>query len=75
MNETTINAAAILQDATEAGASDIFIVAGLPLSYRVNGVLFHKGERLMPDSTEAFIRQIYELTHTHPIDDFSEKRR
>lgn len=70
MNETTINAAAILQDATEAGASDIFIVAGLPLSYRVNGILFHKGERLMPDSTEAFIRQIYELTHTHPIDDF-----
>lgn len=70
MNETTINAAAILQDATEAGASDIFIVAGLPLSYRVNGVLFHKGERLMPDSTEAFIRQIYELTKTHPIDDF-----
>ena len=70
MNETTINAAAILQDATEAGASDIFIVAGLPLSYRVNGVLFHKGERLMPDSTEACIRQIYELTHTHPIDDF-----
>ena len=70
MNETTINAAAILQDATEAGASDIFIVAGLPLSYRVNGVLFHKGERLMPDSTEAFIRQIYDLTHTHPIDDF-----
>ena len=70
MNETTINAAAILQDATEAGASDIFIVAGLPLSYRVNGVLFHTGERLMPDSTEAFIRQIYELTHTHPIDDF-----
>ena len=70
MNETTINAAAILQDVTEAGASDIFIVAGLPLSYRVNGVLFHKGERLMPDSTEAFIRQIYELTHAHPIDDF-----
>lgn len=70
MNETTINAAAILQDATEAGASDIFIVAGLPLSYRVNGVLFHKGDRLMPDSTEAFIRQIYELTHAHPIDDF-----
>ena len=70
MNETTINAAAILQDATEAGASDIFIVAGRPLSYRVNGVLFHKGDRLMPDSTEAFIRQIYELTHAHPIDDF-----
>ena len=70
MNETTIHAAAILQDATEAGASDIFIVAGLPLSYRVNGVLFHKGDRLMPDSTEAFIRQIYELTHAHPIDDF-----
>lgn len=70
MSETTINAADILRDATAAGASDIFIVAGLPLSYRVNGVLFHKGERLMPDSTEAFIRQIYELTRSHTIDTF-----
>ena len=70
MSETTINAAEILHDATAVGASDIFIVAGLPLSYRVNGVLFHKGERLMPDSTEAFIRQIYDLTRSHTIDTF-----
>ena len=70
MSETTINATEILHDATAVGASDIFIVAGLPLSYRVNGVLFHKGERLMPDSTEAFIRQIYDLTRSHTIDTF-----
>ena len=70
MSETPINAAEILHDATAVGASDIFIVAGLPLSYRVNGVLFHKGERLMPDSTEAFIRQIYDLTRSHTIDTF-----
>ena len=70
MSETTINAAEILHDATAVGASDIVIVAGLPLSYRVNGVLFHKGERLMPDSTEAFIRQIYDLTRSHTIDTF-----
>ena len=70
MEPSTEKAVAVLTTATNAKASDIFIVAGLPLSYRVNGVLFHKGERLMPDSTEAFIRQIYELTHTHPIDDF-----
>ena len=29
----------------------------------------------MPDSTEAFIRQIYDLTRSHTIDTFLKKRR
>lgn len=53
-----------------SGLPTSLLSPGLPLSYRVNGVLFHKGERLMPDSTEAFIRQIYDLTRSHTIDTF-----
>ena len=52
MNETTINAAAILQDATEAGASDIFIVAGAMLSFKINGEIQKVADyKLMPKDT------------------------
>ncbi|MBS6195080.1 MAG: PilT/PilU family type 4a pilus ATPase [Clostridiales bacterium] len=52
----------ILQKASQDGASDIFIVAGLPLSYRINGSLKHFGDtKLLPDQTAALVKQIYEL--------------
>lgn len=66
----TLDAITILQEATAAKASDIFIVAGLPLSYKVNGVLHRMGERLMPDMTEKLIREIYALTKLRSIEPF-----
>lgn len=66
----TNNAAAFLQSATSAGASDIFVVAGLPISYKVNGVMHTEGERLMPHDTELFIRNIYELAGNRSIERF-----
>ena len=49
---------------TKAGASDIFIVAGRELTYKLNGRMYTEGEsRLMPADTEALIRDIYELGH------------
>ena len=68
----TNNAASFLQSATSAGASDIFVVAGLPISYKVNGVMHTEGERLMPDDTELFIRNIYELAGNRSIERFLE---
>lgn len=68
----TNNAAAFLQSATSAGASDIFVVAGLPISYKVNGVMHTEGERLMPHDTELFIRNIYELAGNRSIERFLE---
>lgn len=65
----TILAKAFLETATRAHASDLFIVAGLPLSYKVNGVLHSEGERLMPADTEQLIRQIFELG-SRPIQPF-----
>ena len=37
-----------LQEATEKGASDLFIIAGLPLTYKINRKMVRIGERLMP---------------------------
>ena len=44
---------------TKQGASDIFIVAGLPLSYKVSGKILNDGQRLMPSDTDVMIREIY----------------
>lgn len=64
------NASYILEKAAQAHASDIFIVAGLPLSYKVNGILHSEGERLMPADTEALIRGIFQLASDRPIQHF-----
>lgn len=75
-----MNIVDLLRKAVEQHASDIFIVAGLPASYRSNNVIVNEGdERLMPAETEEYLRQIYELADnrdmtkflTHGDDDFS----
>lgn len=80
MDSTILDVENILNKAVEYHASDIFIVAGLPVSYRVNGVIQHvDGERLMPDSTKKIMEQIYTLANDRNIstletcgdDDFS----
>ena len=42
-------------------ASDIFIVAGLPLSIKVNGKIEAMGDRLMPEDTNRLVTGIYEM--------------
>lgn len=39
-----MNIVNLLEKAVEAHASDIFIVAGLPISYRANGSIHHENE-------------------------------
>lgn len=59
----------VLRKAVEEHASDIFIVAGLPISYRSNNVIIkEEGERLMPPETENYLEQIYELADHRDID-------
>ena len=51
-----------LSQITQSGASDIFIVAGLPLSYKLNGNIVTEGEeKLMPADTASLITEIYRL--------------
>ena len=48
-----------LQEATGKGASDLFIVAGLPLTYKINRKMIRVGDRLMPEDTRKLIVDIY----------------
>lgn len=75
--DTTIQ---ILEQAVKTGASDIFIVAGLPVSMRIHGIVSMQSEdKLLPDHTKNIISQIYELAGERDIgfleqtgdDDFS----
>ena len=75
-----MDAKTILEQAVANGASDIFIVAGLPVSCRKNGVINRIYEdRLLPPDTESLLVEIYRLAdnrdisqlHKHGDDDFS----
>ena len=49
--------------ATKEEASDLFIVAGLPLTMKVNGVMRRiNEEKMMPQDTEKIIRRSEEHT-------------
>ena len=69
-----------LTDAVEKNASDIFIIPGLPLSYKINGKIIPVDDnKLMPADSEALITALYELSnhrsmdklHTYGDDDLS----
>ena len=52
----------LLKLAVDAHASDIFIMAGLPLTYKANGKLIHVDEdRVMPPQSETLVQEIYQL--------------
>ena len=70
---------AILAKAAESGTSDIFVIAGLPLTFEINGTQHRDGERLTPKMTEEFVLAVYEIAKREKIalnslnkdDDFS----
>lgn len=75
-----MNITEILQKAVAEKASDIFIVAGLPVSLRKNGIIRRLDEtRLLPPDTEELISQIYSIAGNRELaivsdggdDDFS----
>ena len=59
-----------LSYATTNHASDIFIIAGRPLSFKIDGKLTSHGERLMPDDTENLLRHIYQMANGRNFDHF-----
>lgn len=63
-----------LEKATAQGASDLFIVAGLPLTCKINGTMVHMSEeRVMPEETERLIRDIYALVPNHSMEKVEKK--
>ena len=56
----------ILSGAVKSKAADIFLVAGLPLSYKINGQIRHQNEeKLTPAQTNELILAIYGLSKGH----------
>lgn len=52
----------VLREAVRRGASDVFIVAGLPVSYKIEGVILRTDTpALSPAQTERLVVGIYEL--------------
>ena len=57
-----MNVKDLLEKAVQKNAADIFIVAGLPVSYRIGGVIVQDDDlKLTPSQTSEFLKQIYEL--------------
>lgn len=51
----------ILQNAVTREASDVLVVAGLPVDYKINGRLCREGEKLFPAQTLALTQELYSL--------------
>lgn len=63
------NTPELLQRISALGASDLFIIAGRPLSYRLNDqVVQDDSERLLPDDTRQLIEDIYHLAGERDMD-------
>lgn len=63
----------LLQRISALGASDLFIVAGRPLSYRLHDqVIQDDSDRLLPDDTRAMIEEIYRLAGDRSMDTLTE---
>lgn len=63
----------LLQQAIAEQASDVFIVAGLPISFRKNGAIRQiSGERLLPADTERILMEIYKQADNRNINILNE---
>ena len=51
----------LLRQAVERGASDVLLIAGLPVAYKINGVILREGERLGPADTAGLLEGLYRL--------------
>ena len=60
----------LLSRAKQLRASDIFIIAGLPLSFKADGKVNSMGDRLMPEQTQQLLNQIYEMAGNRDITPF-----
>lgn len=69
-----------ISEAVKRGASDIFILPGMPFSYKLNNALEYIDDvKIMPNNAEEIINKIYELASNrdksrlveHGDDDFS----
>ena len=52
----------ILKTAMAKDTSDVFLVAGLPVTYKVKGHQLRQGDRLLPEAINDIVGQIYQVS-------------
>lgn len=68
----------LLRQAVECAASDLFIISGCPLSYKINSRIcpvadeMLRGYRLKPEDTKSCLEQIYSLSTMRSMEHFLE---
>lgn len=68
-----MNTKVILEEITKKNASDIFMVAGRPLTYKMNEKMYvYNDDILTPESCRKLITDIYELADNRNISAFEE---
>lgn len=66
--------AEILEGATRENASDLFFIKDMPLSFKVNGAILTRGERVLnEDDTESLVRAMYQLGDNRDFSILEEK--
>lgn len=59
----------ILKEAVDRDASDIFVISGSPISFKVNGHIEQKDDKIIyPDEAYSIISEIYELNKSRNIE-------
>lgn len=69
-----MNLAYILESAIQQSASDIFLIAGLPLSYRKDSIIVKQNQpKLTNNEISDIVAEIYTLNHERSMDILLEK--
>jgi twitching motility protein PilT len=59
----------ILRDAVNQGAADIFMIAGMPVAFRIGGVIRYQGEqKLFPAELDALMEDFYHMANGRSMD-------
>lgn len=64
-----MNVMELLTSAVEKNAADIFLIPGMPFSYKIGGRIIYQGDnRIMPDEMDKMITEIYGLAKNRGMD-------
>ena len=59
----------VLRNAVEQGAADIFLIPGMPLSWKVGGkIMYQSDEKIFPKEIEEMVWEIYALANNRSMD-------
>jgi twitching motility protein PilT len=68
-----MNVQELLTDLAKRKVADVFVITGKPLSYKMGNVInADSNDALMPNDTQEFIEQVYELADNRSLDHLTE---